>query len=68
MKIESTKLQAAISFLGLAISKDSTARPSTKMIELSTENGRLFGYTFDGSNKIKYNILHLVVIFCYYLF
>ena len=56
MKIDTSRLKECLSFLGLAISKNSSDRPFTKMIELSTENGYLYGYTDSGVNNIKMKI------------
>lgn len=56
MNIDVSRLKESLSFLGLAISKNSSDRPFTKMIELSTENGYLYGYTDSGINNIKMRI------------
>lgn len=56
MKIDAKLLQESLSFLGLAISKNITDRPITKMVELRTVNGFLVGATSDGVNNIQYKI------------
>lgn len=56
MKIDNSKLKSDLSLLSNAVLKDNTARPITKMIELSTKNGFLYGYTNDGINSIGIKI------------
>ncbi len=56
MTLDVSRLKECLSILSLAISKNSSDRPSTKMIELSTENGFLYGYTDNGINNIRMKI------------
>ena len=56
MKVSTNELVTALSLLGNGISKKSTARIETKMVELSVEDGVLYGYTSDGINYIKTKI------------
>ena len=56
MKIEAKTLNNALSILGLSTSKELTAKQITKVLELSSENGFLYGYTMDKTNIIKYKI------------
>ena len=56
MNIDVSRLKEVLALLGLAISKDATARPITKMLELSTKDNYLYGFTTDAYNSIKVKI------------
>lgn len=47
MKIDSKLLQDSLAFLGLAVSKNVSSRPITKMLELKTDGSFLIGTTCD---------------------
>lgn len=56
MKINTNDLTNALATLGNGISKKSTAPVVTQMVELSTKDGALYGYTSDEVNYIKIKI------------
>ena len=56
MKIDANKFKESLSIIGLAVSKDMTDRPITRTVELSTNNGALWGYSCDKLNNIQLKI------------
>lgn len=56
MTIDAKRLQECLSILGMATSKNNTDKPLTKLIELSTEGGYLYGYTVSNINNLKMKI------------
>lgn len=49
-------LKEKLSYLGLAISKENTALPKTKMVRFSKIGDIVYAYTYDGINNIRVEI------------
>ena len=56
MNISTADLRKALQVLGLATSTKSSLPPATRLIELVTEDGFLYGYTFNKVCYLKYKI------------
>ena len=56
MTIDASRLQECLAILGMATSKVNTDKPLTKLIELSTDGGVLYGYTVSNINNLKMKI------------
>lgn len=56
MDISVDKLKEALSILSNAVSKKNTDKILTKMLELKTNNGILYGYTYDQVNFLRVKI------------
>lgn len=56
MKINTDVLKESLDFLSMGISKAASSPTATKLIELSTHEGKLYGYTYDEVNFLRVKI------------
>ena len=61
MTIDASRLQECLAILGMATSKVNTDKPLTKLIELSTDGGVLYGYTVSNINNLKNSLLYPMI-------